>query len=89
MVKGIGKHDNVLCRGVKDVKSKIKEENKKDEDQNEPLVLYTRIPVFDSLNLKDCTPYLVDSPGVEVINDDVKSYYSILSVMVYVESYQR
>lgn len=89
MVRGIGTND-VLCHGVMNIKSKIKEMNKKDEKQKDPLVLYTYIPVFDSLSsTTDFTPYLVDSPGVEVITDDVKSYYSILSAMIYVENYQR
>uniref|UniRef100_A0A1X7U473 Dynamin N-terminal domain-containing protein n=1 Tax=Amphimedon queenslandica TaxID=400682 RepID=A0A1X7U473_AMPQE len=91
LVQGIGTN-NRLCHGLKNIKSKIKEMNKKDEKQKDPLVLYTYIPVFHSKNESStpyCTPYLVDSPGVEVINDDVKSYYSILSAMIYVENYQR
>ena len=80
----------MLCRGIKDIKSKITEKNKKDKDQKDTFVLYTYIPVFDSLSSSThCIPYLVDSPGVEVINDDVKSYYSILSAMIYVENYVR
>ncbi|XP_019856056.1 PREDICTED: uncharacterized protein LOC109584677 isoform X2 [Amphimedon queenslandica] len=89
LVRQIGASDK-LCHGVKDIKSKITEKNKKDKDQKETFVLYTYIPVFDSLSSStECTPYLVDSPGVEVINDDVKSYYSILSAMIYVENYVR
>ncbi|XP_019856053.1 PREDICTED: uncharacterized protein LOC109584676 isoform X2 [Amphimedon queenslandica] len=91
LVRGIQKHD-ILCHGVKNIKARITEKNQEldDENRNEPLVLYTYIPVFDSLSSSShCTPYFVDSPGVEVINDDVKSYYSILSAMIYVENYQR
>ena len=91
MVRGIQKRD-VLCHGVKNIKERITEENRQldDENRKDPLVLYTYIPVFDSLSSSShCTPYFVDSPGVEVINDDVKSYYSILSAMIYVENYQR
>uniref|UniRef100_A0A1X7U480 Uncharacterized protein n=1 Tax=Amphimedon queenslandica TaxID=400682 RepID=A0A1X7U480_AMPQE len=93
-VRGFGKHDKLSraqCYGVKKIESKIRKENQLDDkDQKDPLVIYTYIPLFDSLSSSaHFTPYLVDSPGVEVINDDVKSYYSILSAMVYVESYQR
>ncbi|XP_019856264.1 PREDICTED: uncharacterized protein LOC105313968 isoform X2 [Amphimedon queenslandica] len=94
LIRGFGKHDKLSraqCYGVKKIESKIRKENQLDDkDQKDPLVIYTYIPLFDSLSSSaHFTPYLVDSPGVEVINDDVKSYYSILSAMVYVESYQR
>ena len=63
------------------------------DQKAEPLVLYTYIPVFASIDFPNSpthfTPYLVDSPGVEVINADVHSYYSIQSAMIYVENYQR
>lgn len=84
---------NKLCRGIKNIESRIKEENTIHGNQGQPLVLYTYIPVFASIDSlgssSHCTPYLVDSPGVEVINADVHSYYSIQSAMIYVENYQR
>ncbi|XP_019856260.1 PREDICTED: uncharacterized protein LOC109584823 isoform X2 [Amphimedon queenslandica] len=89
LVSGIGKE--ILCHGVAEIKLKITRRNQlNDAHQIDPLVLYTYIPVFDSLSSSThCTPYFVDSPGVEVINNDVKSYYSILSAMIYVENYLR
>ena len=81
---------NKLCQGIRNIESRIKEENTTHVNQGQPLVLYTHIPVFASIDsLGSCTPYLVDSPGVEVINADVHSYYSIQSAMIYVENYQR
>lgn len=88
MVKGLD-NAKILCRGAKDIESRIDEVNQ-EAAQTTPLVLHTYIPVFASLNSSShCTPYLVDSPGVEIINEDVQSYYKVLSTMVYVENYQR
>ena len=84
---------NKSCQGIKNIESRIKDENTTHGNKGQPLVLYTYIPVFASLDFlgssSHCTPYLVDSPGVEVINADVHSYYSIQSAMIYVENYQR
>lgn len=80
----------IICHGVKNIRAKLKEVNKTPNRYPESLVLYTYIPVFASLGSSNhCTPYLVDSPGVEKIEKDVHSYYSVLSAMIYVENYSR
>lgn len=83
----------ILCRGVTNIASEIEKENERSSHE-QPLVLYTYIPVFAASfgSTGNCRPYLVDSPGVESVFDDMKkskSYYSVLSTMVYVENYQR
>lgn len=87
LVRGFG-GQQALCHGVQNIEERLCQENTMHGYQ-EPLVLYTFIPVFDSLTSNHFTPYLVDSPGIEKIQKDVHSYYSILSAMIYVENYPR
>ena len=81
-----------ICRGVTNIESEIGKENEHSSHE-QSLVLYTYIPVFAASfgSTGNCTPYLVDSPGVEFFDDmkKSKSYFSVLSTMVYVENYQR
>ena len=92
-MRGFGSKDNKSCLGIQEIKSKIEQENKRDRYQGIPFVLYTHIPMFNSADSTKSqnyfTPYLVDSPGVEEIKNDVESYYRILCTMIYVENYQR
>ena len=88
MVKGIDQRRDIFCRGVKEIFSKIAENNRLDEKNQIDLVLYTYIPLFASLNTSThFTPYLVDYPGVEDLKDHVQ--FRIVSAMIYVENYER
>ncbi|XP_019856271.1 PREDICTED: uncharacterized protein LOC109584826 isoform X2 [Amphimedon queenslandica] len=88
LVKGIDQRKDIFSHGVKDIASKIAENNKLDEKNQIDLVLYTYIPLFASLNTSThFTPYLVDYPGVEDLKDYVQ--FRIVSAMIYVENYER
>ncbi|XP_019857110.1 PREDICTED: uncharacterized protein LOC100635202 isoform X1 [Amphimedon queenslandica] len=89
LVKGIDQRKDIFCRGAKDIASKIAENNKLDEKDQIDLVLYTYIPLFESLDTSTLhfTPYLVDYPGVEDLKDYVQ--FRIVSAMIYVENYER
>ena len=79
---------------MKNIKAKIDEINQLVDSQQTDktfLVLYTYLSVFEFVDETDqlLKPFFVDSPGVEDFTDDIKSFYTIDSSLVYIENYSR